>query len=260
MRRYLASAIYALGAAIGVLVLLYPLLGPLSPGISLGESQPWSTPLLTAGMLGLSVLALLLEAQGQTLSAKAIAMLGVLVALTSVLRFVEVAMPLPGGFSPIFAVIIIAGHVFGARFGFLMGTFSLLTSAVITGGVGPWLPFQMFAAGWVGLTSGWVRCKGRGWERYALYGLGAIWGFLYGIVINLYFWPIAMAPQEQAWDRGLGLGEMLGRYATFYAATSLAWDVARAVGNVALLAILAAPMAKVLLRFRQRFRFEVADG
>jgi energy-coupling factor transport system substrate-specific component len=260
MRRHIGSAIYALSAAIGILVLLHPLLGPLSPVASLRESQQWAISLLTAGMLGLSVVALLLEAQGQTLSAKTIAMLGVLVAVTSVLRFIEVAMPLPGGFSPIFAFIIIAGHVFGARFGFLMGTFSLLVSALITGGVGPWLPFQMFAAGWVGLTSGWVRARGRRWERYVLYGLGGIWGFLYGVVINLYFWPIAVAPQGQAWDRGLSLGEVVGRYAAFYAATSLAWDVARAVGNVALLVILAVPMAKVLLRFRQRFHFEVADG
>ena len=260
MRRYLVAAIYTLSASIGIVVFLYPLVAPLTPATSLSEAQRWSTPLLTAGLLGLSVLALLLEAQGQSLSAKAIAMLGVLVAVTSVLRFIEVAMPLPGGFSPIFAPIIIAGYVFGARFGFLMGTFSLLTSALITGGVGPWLPFQMFVAGWVGLTAGWVPCHGKSWERYALCGLGALWGFLYGIIINLYFWSLVMAPHEQSWSQGFSLLQTVRQYATFYVTTSLAWDVARAVGNVALLAVLTVPMAKVLLRFRQRFQFEVAGG
>jgi energy-coupling factor transport system substrate-specific component len=39
--------------------------------------------------------------------------------------------------------------------------------------------------------------------------------------------------------------------------TSLAWDLARAVGNVALILALGAPMIKALERFRRRFHFEV---
>ena len=33
-----------------------------------------------------------------------------------------------------------------------MGALTLFTSAIITGGVGPWLPGQMFVAGWVGMS------------------------------------------------------------------------------------------------------------
>jgi energy-coupling factor transport system substrate-specific component len=40
-----------------------------------------------------------------------------------------------------FLLIILTGYVFGARVGFLMGALSLMVSALITGGVGPWLPF-----------------------------------------------------------------------------------------------------------------------
>ena len=50
----------------------------------------------------------------------------------------------------------LAGYIFGARFGFLLGVMTLLVSALLTGGVGPWLPYQMFTAGWIGLTSGWL--------------------------------------------------------------------------------------------------------
>jgi energy-coupling factor transport system substrate-specific component len=255
---------------------------------------------VTAALVGLSVVALLVELQGRSLSAKTVAMLGVLVAVTSVLRFLEVALPMPGGFSPIFAPIIIAGYVFGGRFGFLMGTFTLLASALITGGVGPWLPYQMFTAGWAGLTAGWLRrivdaplqlhpaqattrigpgrlqtapsthqvssrtshAPHRTQDITRLHILilcifGFIWGLLYGAIINVYFWPFAGGPAEQAWAPGIGLGKTLVRYGTFYVVTSLAWDLARAVGNVALILVLGAPMVKALERFRRRFNFEV---
>jgi energy-coupling factor transport system substrate-specific component len=228
--------------------------------------------------VGLSVVALLVELQGRSLSAKTVAMLGVLVAITSVLRFLEIALPMPGGFSPIFAPIIIAGYVFGGRFGFLMGTFTLLASALITGGVGPWLPYQMFTAGWAGLSAGWLRQltfhasrftfstprntknrvqRGIRLDVLILCIFGFTWGLLYGAIINVYFWPFAVGPAAQTWAPGIGLGETLARYGAFYVVTSLSWDLARAVGNVALILVLGAPMIKALERFRRRFNFEV---
>jgi energy-coupling factor transport system substrate-specific component len=259
VRRFLTVAIYALSGALGVLAFLYPFFLP-AAGEGLGPPPNQVAPLLTAFLVGLSVLALLMELQGQTLSAKTVAMLGVLVAFASVLRFVEVAIPLPGGFSPIFVPIIIAGYVFGPRFGFLMGAFTLLISSLVTGGVGPWLPFQMFTAGWAGLTAGWLpHFEGR-WELLLLSAFGFAWGFLYGIVINLYFWPFAQGPVEGAWAEGLSLGRMLARYAAFYAVSSFGWDLVRAVGNLTLLLLLATPLVRVLSRFRRRFHFEVERG
>ena len=154
VRRIVGGAIYALSAAIGILAFIYPFFLDTQAGDSLGIAHGQDAPLVTTALVGLSLVALLVELQGQTISAKTVALLGVLVAITSVLRFIEVAVPMPGGFSPIFAPIILAGYVFGGRFGFLMGAFTMLVSGLITGGVGPWLPYQMFAAGWVGLTAG----------------------------------------------------------------------------------------------------------
>ncbi|MGD8997051.1 MAG: ECF transporter S component [Anaerolineae bacterium] len=156
VRRFATGAIYLLSGAVGVLAFIYPFFASAAADQG-GIAHSQDAPLVTAALVGLSVVALLVELQGRSLSAKTVAMLGVLVAVTSVLRFLEVAFPMPGGFSPIFAPIIIAGYVFGGRFGFLMGTFTLVASALITGGVGPWLPYQMFTAGWAGLTSGWLR-------------------------------------------------------------------------------------------------------
>ena len=156
MRRIVSGSIYAFSAAIGVLAFVYPFFLDARPTGPLGIAHGQDAPLVTTALVGLSLVALLVELQGQAISAKMVATLGVLVAITSVLRFIEVAVPMPGGFSPIFAPIILAGYVFGGRFGFLMGAFTLLVSGLITGGVGPWLPYQMFTAGWVGLTAGWL--------------------------------------------------------------------------------------------------------
>jgi len=271
VRRLISGTIYALSGAISVLALIYPFLTAATPTgtAATGPQMAHSldAPLVTAALVGLSLAALLVELQGRTLSAKTVAMLGVLVAITSVLRFIEVAVPLPGGFSPIFAPIILAGYVFGSRFGFLMGALTLLTSALITGGVGPWLPYQMFTAGWTGMTAGWLgriarprrrTSNPRRWavEVLLLCALGLFWGLGYGVIINVYFWPFATGPGEMSWTPGMGLGETLARYGVFYMATSLAWDLTRAGGNVALILFLGAPMVRALARFQRRFHFE----
>jgi len=280
VRRLISGAIYVLSGAVGVIAFLYPFFATSTgaPGHGVAHSQ--DAPLLTAVLVGLSVVALLVELQGRSLSAKTVAMLGVLVAVTSVLRFLEVAFPIPGGFSPIFAPIIIAGYVFGGRFGFLMGTFTLLASGLVTGGVGPWLPYQMFTAGWAGLSAGWLGQMGKWISRHTdeshltadlsrlappgssvqvlvLCVFGFLWGLLYGAIMNVYFWPFAIGPAEQTWAPGIGLGETLARYGAFYAVTSLAWDLARGGGNVALLLVLGPPMIKALERFRRRFHFQI---
>lgn len=271
VRRLIGGAIYALSATIGILAFMYPFFVPVASQAAGVYAHGQDAPLLTAALVGLSVVALLVELQGQAINAKIVAMLGVLVAVTSVLRFLEVAFPMPGGFSPIFAPIIISGYVFGGRFGYLMGTFTLLASALITGGVGPWLPYQMFTAGWAGLTAGWLtRIPGLrarrsshqslelgAWDLASLSVFGFLWGLLYGVVVNVYFWPFAAGPANQSWAPGIGLGETLGRYVVFYAVTSLTWDLFRAAGNVLLILLLGAPMVKTLARFRQRFNFEV---
>ncbi len=263
-RRALSGSIYVLSAAIGVLAFIYPFLLPSTATAPMGMGHSQDAPVVTVALVGLAVVALVIEFQGQALGAKTVAMLGVLVAITSALRFLEVVMPLAGGFSPIFAPIILAGYVFGARFGFLMGTFTLLASALITGGVGPWLPYQMFTAGWVGMSAGWLArlpLPGRdGLQTALLAAFGFVWGLAFGAIMNIFFWPYAAGPAGQTWSPGIGLAETLARYGVFYLATSLAWDMARAVGNAVLLLALGGPVLRALTRFRRRFHFEVTRG
>src|SRR5512137_1108970 len=152
--RLFSLAIYLTASLSGILVLLYPFFLPSgSQQAGFGDKWAGQMPMMMTFLLGLCLLVLLFEAQGPMVNAKLIALLGILVAINSALRFIETAIPGPGGFTPIFFLIILVGYVFGGRVGFLMGALTLLVSALVTGGVGPWLPAQMFTAGWVGLST-----------------------------------------------------------------------------------------------------------
>ncbi|HEU5098800.1 MAG TPA: ECF transporter S component [Roseiflexaceae bacterium] len=264
-QRILSAAIYALSTAIGVAAFLAPFFAPIIQPSAQQQAGAASAPLLLTALVGLCFVALLFEVQGSELNAKSVALLGILVAINAVLRFAEVAVPGPGGFSPIFMLIILTGYVFGGQFGFLMGAMTLLVSGIITGGVGPWLPYQMFAAGWVGLSAPLIQRLGgagrrlqasgfRG-ELIALALFGGLWGFAYGAIMNLWFWPYAAGPAQQYWSPGIDLAETLRRYLAFYVLTSLAWDALGAAGNVLLILAFGAPIVRALRRFRDRLGF-----
>jgi energy-coupling factor transport system substrate-specific component len=255
MSRLLSATIYSFSILIGIATFAYPFV--LAPAAEMVDQQTLA-PLLTMLLLLLCLAVLLIEVQGQTINARMVAALGVLVSITAVLRFIETAVPAPGGFSPIFAPLILAGYVFGARFGFLMGVLTILVSALITGGVGPWLPYQMFVAGWVGLTAGWLpQLRQPRLELGMLFLFGVVWGLLFGFIINLYSWPFIMGPEATSWQAGVGWQAGVSRYLAYYLATSLLWDSVRSLGNVVLILLLGTPTIRALARFRERFEFEV---
>jgi energy-coupling factor transport system substrate-specific component len=152
-------------------------------------------------------------------------------------------------------LIILVGYVFGSAFGFTMGALTLLLSAVITAGIGPWLPFQMICAAWIGAGAGLIPLSTRPvTQRYALAAYGALVGFLFGALMNLYSWPFA-APgtdieQSLYWVPGLSLAETAQRYWRFYLTTSLVHDAARAIATAVLLLLAGPPIVRMLLRFR----------
>ena len=167
--------------------------------------------------------------------------------MNAILRLIDVALPIPGGFSPIFVLIILSGYLFGGAFGFLMGAMTLIVSALITGGVGLTAP----------LCRRLVRVPGGRGEVLVLAFFGALWGFGYGAIINLWFWPYASGPIEQDDQAGIGLVEAIRRYAAFYLATSLVWDLVGSLGNGLLIAAFGGPILRALRRFQRRFLFTV---
>ncbi len=139
-----AIALAAVGL-IGLAAFLYPL----SSGVPASGTP---VALFVAFLLAAVAIVLALALQTHRLSARLLAVLAALVAVDATLRLTVVV----GlwGFSPIFFLILAAGFVMGPGFGFALGALTLLVSAAITAGVGPWLPYQMLAAGWIGMGAG----------------------------------------------------------------------------------------------------------
>lgn len=156
-------------------------------------------------------------------------MLGVLSAVNAALR------P-PGagtaGVETVFFVLVLAGRVYGPGFGFSLGCTPLFASALITGGVGPWMPYQMLGCAFVGMLAGLLpRATGRR-EVMMLAVYGSLSGYLFGFLLNLSFWPFSVDPNSPiAHLPGLPFTEQWQRCLAFDVATSLGWDTGRAVTN-----------------------------
>ena len=216
--------------------------------------------LIVGGSLIVTV-AELVRGPGAGNQGRSVALLAALVAIDATLRLVPSFL----GASPIFALIVLVGFVFGPRFGFVMGSLTLLLSAAITAGVGPWLPFQMLCTGWIGVVSGWLpRWTPARAELVTTTVLGAVTGFAYGALMNLYSWPFAAPGVTEDvglyWSPGLSLAESIERYATFYLTTSLVHDATRAVATGLLIVVAGAPVMRLLRRFRARAAWSTSPG
>jgi energy-coupling factor transport system substrate-specific component len=250
-RTALTSWIVALASLTGLVAFLYPFFSGTGPEAGSGFlAHAADAPVVTL----LCLIAILAGMESRALGAKQVALLGVLAAIGAVLR------PLSGySFSPVFLLPILAGYVCGPSFGFLLGALTLLVSALLTSGVGPWLPYQMLTTGWVGMLAGWLPdLRRHPWaEVLVLAGYAFFLGLFFGAVMNLWFWPyLGMGPTSaMLWQPGLALGEALLRYGRFYLATSLLWDLGRGVGNAFLILIAGRPILRLLRRFTRRFAF-----
>jgi energy-coupling factor transport system substrate-specific component len=241
----------------GILAFGLPFIVSALPGASRASSgRTVDASLLLALVVGGSLVIALGEvAKGPAAGSlsRAIALLGALVAIDATLRLIPSFL----GASPIFALIVLVGFVFGPRFGFVMGALTLLLSAAITAGVGPWLPFQMLCAGWVGLAAGVLPHRESPRAPLATLALfGAAAGFGYGALMNLYSWPFA-APGADVdaglyWTPALSLADAITRYAAFYMTTSFVHDASRAAANSVLILLAGGPVFRLLQRYRTR--------
>ena len=220
--------------------------------------QNADAPLLFALLLPLLMAVVLFEISEGGLDVKAVAMLGVLSAVGAALRPLGAG---TAGLETVFFLLILGGRVFGPGFGFVLGSTTLFASALITGGVGPWLPYQMLAAAWVGLGAGLLPRVPARWEVLLLAGYGAIAGLLYGVALNFSFWPFATGLQSDlSFVAGAAPWENLRRFGVFSLATSLWWDLGRAVTNVVLIAVTGRAVLGTLRRASRRAAFDAEVG
>jgi energy-coupling factor transport system substrate-specific component len=235
------AAITTAGAAL----FLWPFLGLGSPG----------TAAAAAVSMGCVAVLLAIEMMSRRLDTRGLALIAAIAAIDSALRLALVSGI--GGFSPMFLLILCAGYAMGAEFGFLCGATTLLLSALVTAGVGPWLPYEMIAAGWVGAAGGLAGVGRRGQtpqrrDVVVLAIVGVVSGFVYGAVMDVWDWTFFRGAADFGYVAGLPPAANATRFAHFYVATSLAYDGFRAVGNAVLVALLAAPVLGGLARLRRR--------
>jgi energy-coupling factor transport system substrate-specific component len=211
-------------------------------------------PLLFALLLPLVLGVVLAEIADGGIDAKAIAMLGVLTAVGAALRPLGTGI---AGFEPVFFLLVLAGRVHGPGFGFVLGATTLFASALTTGGVGPWLPFQMLGAAWVGAGAGLLPpLRGRG-ELLLLALYGVIAGLAYGLALNLSFWPFALGGDTAvSFVAGDPVLDNLRRFVAFTAVTSLGFDVPRAALTAVLVLVTGQPLLRALRRAARRAAFD----
>jgi energy-coupling factor transport system substrate-specific component len=194
----------------------------------------------------------------EELGSKKIALLGILTALIAALRPLGIGAI---GIEPMWFALIIASRAMGPTFGFLLGTLSMALSALLTGGMGPWLSYQVFAAALIGWGTVFIPAKLRGAKEVAaliLYGIIAA-GF-FGIAMDLQFWPWTLGPgTELSYIPGAELGENLDRFFTYHFISALAWDIPRAILTSVLLGVATRPMLTALRRTDEISRFVTED-
>ncbi|MGK5500452.1 ECF transporter S component [Streptomyces sp. URMC 125] len=246
-------AALVLVSAVGVAAFGWPLLADPASGPAHSGDAPWLFALLQPLLLAVAVAAV----ADTGLGAKAVAMLGVLAAAGAALRPLGAG---TAGLEPMFFLMVLSGRVLGPGFGFVLGALSMFASALLTGGVGPWMPFQMLAMGWVamgaGLLPGPHRLRGR-WEVAVLAAYGAVAAVLYGVVMNLQGWPyiagmatgISHVPADP-------LEVKLAKFAAYVLATSLGWDLPRALLTVVLTLTLGGAVLRALRRATRLAAFD----
>lgn len=190
-------------------------------------------------------------ASGQ-IEIKQLAVLGVLIALNAVIRTLGAG---TGGIETAFFIIIIGGYALGAGFGFILGAASLLVSALLAGGIGPWLPFQMMAAGLVGIGAAALpHFKSHSARMLALIPYAVVAAFGYGALMTMWNWPfLAGSGGSLSYVAGAGVLENLTRFLQYELVTGgLLWDLGRAVTTCVLLALTAKALLATLERVASR--------
>jgi energy-coupling factor transport system ATP-binding protein/energy-coupling factor transport system substrate-specific component len=203
-----------------------------------------AVPFIAFALVPAVIVALALVVDREMYTAKTVALLGVLAAVGAAIRIAGTGV---GGVEAVFILLILAGRVYGARFGLLLGLLTIAVSSMLWGGFGPWTPFQMFACGWVGAGAALLprlrhggrvgRLGPRASARLEIAMLacyGVVASYLFGLVMNLWFWPFAVGSGTGiSYSAGAPLGTNLASFGLYSLVTStLTWDTVRAVTTV----------------------------
>ena len=212
-------------------------MAPVFPQTPLQIFANWG---LTATIIvALAVVAFFFEFEATAMSSKEIALIAMLGTISAVARVPFAVIP---NVQPCTYLIICSGYVFGPVAGFMVGAITALVSNLFLG-QGPWTLYQMLAWGLAGVSAAYLRRFGLG--KITLIIFGAVWGYLYGWIMNTWFWASFIYPLT---------------FRTFltYQLTSIWFDTFHALGNVVFLGFFGMKTVAILERFKRRFAIEYA--
>ncbi|WP_461187940.1 ATP-binding cassette domain-containing protein [Arthrobacter sp. Z4-13] len=227
MPRGVELAVLAAANLLALAAFSWPLLAAALP-----QDAATALPYAALAIAPVAAVAVVISLDGSVRSAHMVALLGVLAAVGSAVRVVSTGV---GGVEAVFILLILAGRAFGARFGMLLGAATIAVSSAVWGGIGPWTPFQIFACAWVGAGAGLLPRRVRGQaELWLLCVYGAVASYLYGLLLNLWFWPFAVgAGTGISYVPGAPLSTNLSSFLLYSLLTSTAgWDTLRAVTTI----------------------------
>lgn len=157
--------------------------------------------------------------------------IAILSALASCGRMLFAAVP---SVQPASCIVMICGMIYGAGGGLLCGAVTALLSSLLTS-VGPWTAWQALLWGLMGMTGAVVS----GWRSVPLGLIGAAWGFVFGWVMNLWYFTMGAIPFTAA---------------AFLAAcaASFPFDLAHALTNWAILTFFGRYLTNLIKRLDSR--------
>lgn len=136
------------------------------------------------------------------------------------------------------AVIIISAISFGESSGFMTGVLGGLLSSLLQG-IGPWTPWQIYAWGIIGYVAGLLSKTKLFNSNIAIIFYGFISGFLYGIILNIYF---VLSVSFDSTEKIIQ-----------YFAASVMFELSHAVSTAVFLAFTIYPWKSLLKRIQLKF-------
>lgn len=173
-------------------------------------------------------------------TSRMLALIATLAALAALGRVAFAPIP---NVKPTTDIVLIAGYALGGAPGFVVGAVAALASNVFFG-QGPWTPWQMAAWGVVGLGgAAFARMTAHRVGRWGLALACGLAGVVYGAILNFSLWVTYSG--DHTFDK-----------LAAYAVTSLPFDIAHVIGNVAFCLAFGPALLGSLQRFRARFEVE----
>ena len=196
-----------------------------------------SWPVASFAVLALVILAGFTWYEHTRPPARVVAMVAALAALAVVGRLAFAPIP---NVKPTTDIVLFAGFALGPVPGFMVGAITALVSNLFFG-QGPWTAWQMVGWGGVGVAGALVAHLWRGREPSRL-GLAAACGaagLAFGAFMDVYQWSFTYSNDP-------------GSYLVV-ASTSLPYNLAHAIGNVAFCLLIGPAFIRALRRYRRRF-------